>query len=155
MKIWIKRCGSSFGISAICGLLVNMLIEIIVRIVGNDDSFIPLAPEFVALFPSETIAMEVNILLYGVIGAAFSAAAWVYEQEKLGFVLQSIFYFLLTSIVWIPIVILVWQLQKYPQALISTLAGFAGTYAIMSVVGYRITKSDVDRINRVLEQKSL
>lgn len=153
MKLLIERCVKSFGISAICGLLVNMLIEIIVRSVTKTESFVPLAPEFVALFPSETIAMEVNILLYGVIGVTFSAAAWIYEQEKLGFVWQNLIYFLLTSIVWIPIVMLVWQLQKYPQAFISTLAGFAGTYVIMSIVGYRITKSDVDRINRVLEQR--
>ncbi len=154
MKLMIKRCGESFGISAICGLLVNMLIEIIVRFVTRDESFVPLAPEFVAFFPSETIAMEVNILLYGVIGAAFSVAARVYEQERLGYVWQNLIYFLLTSIVWIPIVILIWQLQKYPEALISALAGFAGTYVIMSIVGYRITKNDVDRINWVLEQKA-
>ncbi len=154
MKLLLERCGKSFGISAICGLLVNMLIEVIVRGVIKDESFIPLAPEFVAFFPSETIAMEVNILLYGVIGAAFSAAAWIYEQEKLGFVWQNLIYFLLTSIVWLPIVMLIWQLQKYPKALISTLAGFAGTYVIMSIVGYRITKSDVERINQALEQRN-
>lgn len=154
MKLLLERCGKSFGISAICGLLVNMLIEVIVRGVIKDESFIPLAPEFVAFFPSETIAMEVNVLLYGVIGAAFSAAAWIYEQEKLGFVWQNLIYFLLTSIVWLPIVMLIWQLQKYPKALISTLAGFAGTYVIMSIVGYRITKSDVERINQALEQRN-
>lgn len=154
MKLLLERCGKSFGISAICGLLVNMLIEVIVRGVVKNEEFIPLAPEFVALFPSETIAMEVNILLYGVIGAAFSAAAWIYEQEKLGFVWQNFIYFLLTSIVWLPIVMLIWQLQKYPKALISTLAGFAGTYVIMSIVGYRITKSDVERINQALEQRN-
>lgn len=154
MKLLLERCGKSFGISAICGLLVNMLIEVIVRGVMKNEGFIPLAPEFVAFFPSETIAMEVNILLYGVIGAAFSAAAWIYEQEKLGFVWQNFIYFLLTSIVWLPIVMLIWQLQKYPKALISTLAGFAGTYVIMSIVGYRITKSDVERINQALEQRN-
>lgn len=154
MKLLLERCGKSFGISAICGLLVNMLIEVIVRGVVKNEGFIPLAPEFVAFFPSETIAMEVNILLYGVIGAAFSAAAWIYEQEKLGFVWQNFIYFLLTSIVWLPIVMLIWQLQKYPKALISTLAGFAGTYVIMSIVGYRITKSDVERINQALEQRN-
>lgn len=154
MKLLLERCGKSFGISAICGLLVNMLIEVIVRGIMKNEGFIPLAPEFVAFFPSETIAMEVNILLYGVIGAAFSAAAWIYEQEKLGFVWQNFIYFLLTSIVWLPIVMLIWQLQKYPKALISTLAGFAGTYVIMSIVGYRITKSDVERINQALEQRN-
>lgn len=154
MKLLLERCAKSFGISAICGLLVNMLIEVIVRGVMKNEGFIPLAPEFVAFFPSETIAMEVNILLYGVIGAAFAAAAWIYEQEKLGFVWQNFIYFLLTSIVWLPIVMLIWQLQKYPKALISTLAGFAGTYVIMSIVGYRITKSDVERINQALEQRN-
>ena len=63
MKTWIKRCGISFSISAFCGLIVNMLIEIIVKAVTGSEDFSPLSAEFRALFPSESIAIYVNILL--------------------------------------------------------------------------------------------
>lgn len=149
-KIVLKRAATSFCISAMCGMLVNLLIELIVRLVTGDTSFVPLSPEYRQYFPSDTIAMEINVLLYGVIGAAFSAAAVVYEWVRIGFLIQNLIYFLLTGLVWVPIVALIWQLSGYPEALLSTLAGFAATYIIMSVVGYRIMRRDVGEINKAL-----
>lgn len=48
--------------------------------------------------------------------------------------------------------VFVWQLNLYSNALLGTLLGFGATYIIMSVVGYRITKKEVDAINLYLGQ---
>lgn len=149
----IKRGAISFMISAMCGLIINMLIEIIVRLVTGMEDFSPISPEYIALFPSESIAVEVHVLLYGIIGMTFSVMTFVFEQNRIGFVVQNMLYCLLTSIVWVPIVTVLWQLQKYPSALIGTLVGFAGTYVIMSIVGYKITKKEVEQINQFLENE--
>lgn len=149
----IKRCVESFGNSAVCGTIVILLIEVIVRIVTGVEDFIPFAPEYVALFPSESIAVGVNTLLYGVIGATFSAMIFIYEIDRIGFVIQNILYCIFTGIVWLPIVTLIWQLQKYPKAFWGTIIGFVCTYVIMSIVGYQITKKDVEQINLVLKEK--
>lgn len=149
-KIILKRAATSFCISAMCGMLVNLLVELIVRQVTGDTAFVPLSPEYRQCFPSDTIAMEINVLLYGVIGAAFSAATVVYEWDRIGFLIQNLIYFLLTGLVWVPIVTLLWQLVRYPEALISTLTGFVATYIIMSIVGYRIIRRDVGEINKAL-----
>lgn len=148
----IKRCIQSFGNSAVCGTITILLIEVIVRMVTGMEDFIPFAPEYVALFPSESIAVGVNTILYGVIGATFSAMAYIYEINKIGFVVQNILYCICTGIVWLPIVTLIWQLQKYPTAFWSTIIGFVMTYIIMSFVGYRITKKEVEQINLVLKE---
>lgn len=153
MKTWIKRCGISFSISAFCGLIVNMLIEIIVKAVTGSEDFSPLSAEFRALFPSESIAIYVNILLYGVIGAAFSGFTFIYEIEKLGYIVQNILYYIATAFVWVPIVILMWQVQRYPQAVILTFGGFLITDIIMTIVGYKMKKQEVDIINLVLEKQ--
>lgn len=139
--------------SAICGLVVLLLIELLVRKIAGIEDFSPLSPEYIALFPSQSIALEVDILLYGVIGATFSGMSFIYEKDRIGFVLQNIIYFVLTSVVWLPIVTLIWQLHRYPTALLGTLSGFTLTYLIMSVVGYRITKKEVAEINHILAQK--
>lgn len=138
-------------ISAIVGMIVLLLIEAI----GNifDGNISPLTPEFIALFPSQTIALEVDILLYGVFGLVFSAMSFIYEQERIGFVVQNLIYALGTAIVWIPIVIFMWQLQKYPQALVCTIVGFFATYMIMTIVAYRDTKKNVEEVNRLLEAR--
>ena len=153
MKMWIKRISLSFAVSMFCGLLVNMLTEIVVRAVTGVQEFPMVSAEFTELFRSKTIATEVNILLYGVIGAVFSAAALIYEQDKIGFLFQNLFYMLMTGMVWVPIVCLLWQLQKNPPAFISAICGFVMTYLVMTVVGYRITKKEVEGINRMLEMQ--
>ena len=153
MRDILHRCIFSFAISAVCGDITNLFIEFMVRIVTGKKDFLPLSPEFVALFPSESIAVEVNILLYGVIGIAFSAATIIYEKDRIGFIVQNVLYCIVTSMVWVPIVTLVWQLHKYSQALIGTLCGFAVTYVIMSIVGYRITKKNIEEINLCLTKE--
>ncbi len=153
MKMVLQRGVFSFCISAVCGLITNLLIEIIVRFISGAKDFVPLSPEYMSLFPSETIAMEVNILLYGVIGFAFSVAAIIYEKERIGFLFQNLLYFLITGMVWVPIVIFVWRLNRYPQALIGTLSGFVVTYVIMTMVGYRIVRKNISEINMCLADR--
>lgn len=148
----LKRCSISFAISCICGTVTNLLIEVIVRAVTGLDEFSTMTPEFVSMFPSETIAVEVNILLYGIIGAGFSAMTFIYEQDRIGFVIQNMLYFILTAIIWVPIVVLIWQIDNYWKALVGTLIGFSVTYIIMTVVGYRTTKGTIKEINMYLEQ---
>ena len=150
MKLILKRCVSSFAISCVCGAIVNLLIEVIVRSVTGMENFSPLTAEFISLFPSESIAVEVNILLYGVIGAGFSAMMFIYDQDRIGFVIQNLIYYVLTALVWVPIVVFVWQINKYSEALICTLMGFLGTYIIMTVVGYKVTKKDIEEVNLLL-----
>lgn len=143
----IKRISFSFAISCCCGLVVYMLIELIGNVLLDLEGFSSLTPEYLALFPSETLALGVAVLLHGLIGATFSAATLIYEKIEIGFVLQNVIYFLLTAIVWIPVICFVWRLYRYPSALICTIGGFVLTYAVMSVVGYNITKKEVDAIN--------
>ena len=150
----LKRITFSFAISSFCGLVVYMLIEFCGSVLAGLESFSPLTPEYLALFPSVTLAMEVAILLHGFIGAVFSAASFIYEKVEIGFILQNVIYFILTGIVWVPVVSFVWQLHRYPAAFFSTLGGFAITYIIMSVVGYNITKKEVALINAHLAEEA-
>lgn len=155
MKKWLKRIGTSFAISLICGLAVNLIVEMIVRSVMGVHDFPVVSEQFSARFPSKTIALEVNLLLYGVMGAAFSGAVFVYENDKIGFLFQNILYVLITGCVWIPIVCLLWQLQKNLPALISAIGGFFVTYLVMTLVGYNITKKEVTDINHILEEQNM
>lgn len=150
MKNILKRCAGSFAISCVCGTITNLLIEVIVRVVTGMENFSTLSPEYLSLFPSMSIAVEVNILLYGVIGAGFSAMTFIYEQDRIGFVIQNLIYYVLTAIIWVPIVVVIWRLDKYSKALVGTLIGFAASYVVMTVVGYKITKKNIKEINLFL-----
>lgn len=138
----------SFAISSFAGLIVNLIIDVIMN-AGGMTGFSSMSPDYVALFPSVTIAAYVNILLYGVIGATFALSAYIYEVEKIGFIIQSIIYFVITSSVCVGITILLWQLHKYPSAFISTLTGYFATHVIMMVIEYRKLKADIKVINEL------
>ena len=148
MKEVLKRGFTSFALSAFAGLIVNLIIDVIMNAVFKTE-FHSMSPDYVALFPSVTIAAYVNVLLYGVIGATFALSAYIYEVERMGFIIQSIIYFIITSSVCVGITILLWQLHKYPAAFISTLAGYFATHVIMMVIEYRKLKADIKVINEL------
>ena len=150
----LKRISFSFAISCCCGLVVYMLIEFIVGVLIGVEGFSAMTPEYLAMFPSDTLALGVAILSHGLIGATFAGATFIYEKVEIGFILQNIIYFLLTGIVWIPIICFVWQLYRYPETLIYTVGGFVITYVIMSVMGYHITKKEVAEINVRLSEEN-
>lgn len=143
----IKRAVFSFIISSFCGLVMYLLIEFFVGVVIGVEGFTALTPEYLARFPSDTLALGVAVLSHGLIGAVFAAAGAVYEKAEIGFVLQNVIYVLLTGMVWIPIICFVWQLYRYPAALFFTIGGFVLTYVVMSAIGYNITKKEVEQIN--------
>lgn len=148
MKEVLKRGFTSFALSSFAGLIVNLIIDIIMNARGLE-GFSSMSPDYVALFPSVTIAAYVNVLLYGVIGATFALSVYIYEVERIGFIIQSIIYFIITSSVCVGITILLWQLHKYPAAFISTLAGYLATHIIMMVIEYRKLKADIKVINEL------
>lgn len=144
----IKRMGRSFIYTSFFAMLCNVMIEIVVRSIAKFD-YSPITPEYIAMFPSVTIAYGVDLLLYGVIGMAFSGFMIIYEKDQMGFVFQNIIYFVLTSVVWIPIVTFLWQLWRYPEALFCTVICFVVTNIIMMIVGYRTTKKNIEALNEV------
>lgn len=154
MKKIIIRCSISFMISAFCSMVINMLIELIVQLITRDFTFSPLSLEFRAFFATESMAVYVNALLYGLIGATFSGCVVIYEQERIGYILQNLLYYMGTACVWGPIVMFMWQLWRYPSALVSTFVGFLMTYLIMTMVGYRIKKKEIADINQMLQRRN-
>ncbi|MBR6257516.1 MAG: DUF3021 domain-containing protein [Lachnospiraceae bacterium] len=150
LKETLKKGAISFAISAFCGLIINLIIDIVINAMGYT-GFCSISPDFLSLFPTTAMAAYVNLLLYGVIGATFSMMTFVYDLEKIGFAVQSIIYFVVTAAVCILITTLLWQLHRYPAALISTLSGYAVTHIIMFTVSYRRLKNDINEINTQLE----
>lgn len=148
----IKKVFFSFTVSCFSGLVVYMLIEWIAGVLVGLEGFSTMTPEYLTLFPSEILAFGVAILSHGLIGAVFAAGTCIYEKAEIGFIWQNIMYFLVTGIVWIPVVCFVWQLYRYPSAFFCTVGGFALTYVVMSIVGYNITKKEVDAINAKLAE---
>ena len=106
--------------------------------------YAPVTPEFLAMFPSIGIALGADMILYGMIGLAFSSFLFIYDINRIGFVIQNLIYYFVTSLIWMPIVIFIWQIWRYPQALIGVILGF---------VVNRTTKGDVESMNHAIAKE--
>ena len=151
IKDILKRGALSFAISSFAGLIINLLIDLIANLVGAKD-FCSISPDFRAFFPTTALAVYVNILLYGLIGATFAMMTFVYELEKIGFVIQSIIYCIVTGTVCMLITVLLWQLQRHSEAFISTCIGYLAAHVIMIVIQYHALKKDISAINTELDR---
>ena len=150
IKEILKRGAISFAISSFAGLMINLIIDLVADAAGAKD-FCSISPDFMALFPTTALAAYVNILLYGLIGATFAMMTFIYEFERIGFVIQSIIYCLVTGGVCMLITVLLWQLQRHPEAFVSTCLGYLAAHVIMIVVQYRALKKDISVINTELQ----
>lgn len=148
----IKNCAKSFIYSAFFGILCQWLIELVLKGILQID-YSPVTPEYMAMFPSIGIALGADMILYGMIGLAFSSFLFIYDINRIGFVIQNLIYYFVTSLIWMPIVIFIWQIWRYPQALIGVILGFVVTYIIMTFVAYRTTKGDVESINHAIAKE--
>ena len=142
----LKRGMISFTISAFCGLLINLLIDVIVNLNGVK-GFVSMSYLYVKIFPTEAMAAYVNILIYGMIGFVFAAMTFIYDMERLGFLFQSILYFVVTGGFSVAVTVFLWQLHHYPSAFIGTLTGYLMTHIIIFIVEYRTLRKDVKEIN--------
>lgn len=150
IKEYLNRIFISFSVSAFMGVLINLIIDAVANATGNA-GFISMSPQYVALFPTPVIAAYCNVLIYGIIGAVFSGATIIYEVERIGFVIQSLIYFLITASASMGITVVLWQLHRYPAAFISTMAGYLATHIIMITIEYRKVKADIKAINEMAE----
>ena len=146
LKDILKKGAISFAISSFCGAIINYVIDLIANAAGLKD-FCSISPAFRELFPTTALAVYTNILLYGIIGATFSMMTFVFELEKISFLVQSIIYYVVTAAVCLGITMLLWQLQRYPKALIGTLIGYTVTHIIMFTIEYKNLKKDIETIN--------
>lgn len=149
IKNALKNGAISFAIGSFSGLIVNLIIDAVAHAMGAEN-YCSISPSFQALFPTSAMAAYVNVLLYGCISASFAVMMFIYDVERIGFVIQSIIYFLTTSVACLLITMLLWQLQRYPAALFGTLAGYALTHVIMITMAYKRLRKDVSEINQEL-----
>lgn len=128
--------------------MLHIIISLVISCVGMDNH-VPMLDAYMAFFPSESVALLVEILLVGVIGATFGACAPIFEIERWSFLKQGVVHFLITTAVWLPISIFVWAIYKYPAAIISTAISYSFVYGvtwIMSAIKYNKMVKEINKM---------
>lgn len=128
------------------GILIGQSVSIMISLGFGDGTYHAVIPEFSALFNTEITAVIVQMILRGILGAAFAATSIIFEMEKWSILKQYVLHFFITAAFWVPIVYFCWMPRNAGGVLIF-LANFVGVYAIIWLVQYFIAKNDVKKIN--------
>ncbi len=142
-----KRIIDGFSYAA----AINVVVALICILVFKEE---PLVPSYSAYFENKSMALLIQIILTGVISGTFAGGTILFEQAKLGLLLQSLLYFLLTTAVCIPITGFCWGLFVYKTSAIIFLCNYFATYFICWTVAYRSSVKEVREINRRIAEIS-
>lgn len=142
-----KRIIDGFSYAA----AINVVVALICILVFKEE---PLVPSYSAYFENKSMALLIQIILTGVISGTFSGGTVLFEQAKLGLLLQSLLYFLLTTAVCIPITGFCWGLFVYKTSAIIFLCDYFATYFVCWTVAYRSSVKEVREINRRIAEIS-
>lgn len=142
-KRLLMRIYHGFSITMIVNLAVHLLVA---RFCGGC-----VTESFAARFPNISMAAIVQLLLVGLIGAAFAGAAQVFENERWSFLTQGIVHFLITAAVWMPIARLCWS--PIPDgAMWCALGGWLLTYGVTWLIQYFLWRKKVRELNRSIRR---
>ena len=142
-----KRIIDGFSYAA----AINVVVALICILVFKEE---PLVPSYSAYFENKSMALLIQIILTGVISGTFAGGTILFEQAKLGLLLQSLLYFLLTTAVCIPITGFCWGLFVYKTSAIIFLCNYFATYFICWTVAYRNAVKEVRESNRRIAEIS-
>lgn len=142
-----KRIIDGFSYAA----AINVVVALICILVFKEE---PLVPSYSTYFENKSMALLIQIILTGVISGTFAGGTILFEQAKLGLLLQSLLYFLLTTAVCIPITGFCWGLFVYKTSAIIFLCNYFATYFICWTVAYRNSVKEVREINRRIAEIS-
>jgi glucan phosphoethanolaminetransferase (alkaline phosphatase superfamily) len=148
LKKGVSRAINSFLYS----IAINVILSIIIMAAVNKPDYIPIVPDYAARFSSGTMALLVQWILIGFTSAAFGFWSIIMEYERIGLLLQSILYFVLTAIVWIPVAIFCWDLGKNIFSFITIVTSYLISYIVTWTIQYRNCKDSIKQINRKLEE---
>lgn len=108
-------------------------------------------PGFAARFSNSGAAALAQLILTGVIGMTFAGAALVFEEARWSYLKQGAVHFLITALVWLPIVFFCGWTPVTPVGVICTVGGWTLTYVINWTVQYFIYKKQVAQLNAKIQ----
>lgn len=145
----LKRSISGFSL----GISIGYLITIIISLIWADGYYSPCVPELTLMVGSEINAVLLQALLCGILGMGFSLASLIWEIESWGIVKQTGIYFLIVSVIMMPIAYITYWMEHSFAGIISYFGVFVLIFAVIWIVQYCRAKHNVKKLNMVLVKK--
>lgn len=133
------------------GLTIGYLITIVISLIWADGYYAPCVPELAAITGSEINAVLLQALLCGILGMGFGGCSVIWEIEDWGIVKQTGIYFLIVSVIMMPIAYVTYWMEHSLSGILRYFGIFALIFAVVWVIQYGRAKKNVKKMNEKME----
>lgn len=135
------------------GVTIGYLITIFISLGWGSGDYLACVPEMASAVGSEVGAVALQALLCGLMGAAFAASSVIWEVEHWSMVQQTGLYFLILSLVMLPIAYFSYWMEHTVQGFLSYFGIFVLTFAAMWLMQWSLGRRNVRKMNEKLQKK--
>lgn len=132
------------------GITIGYLITIFTSLIYADGYYAPCVPALVSMAGNEIYAVMLQALLCGVLGTGFSASSVIWEIEHWSILKQTGIYFLITSIVMMPIAYCLFWMEHSLAGFLIYFGIFVLIFVIVWIIQFIIGKHIVRQMNENL-----
>lgn len=134
------------------GVTIGYAINIAISLGWADGHYAPCVPELAEAMGSEIYAVLLQAILCGLLGTGFAAASVIWEVERWGLVKQTGLYFLVTSLVMMPIAYFTYWMEHSVRGFLGYFGIFALIFAVIWVMEWLIGRHNVKKLNAHLDR---
>lgn len=132
------------------GITIGYLITIFTSLIYADGYYSPCVPALISMTGNEIYAVILQAFLCGVLGTGFSASSVIWEIEHWGIVKQTAIYFLITSIVMMPIAYCLFWMEHSLAGFLMYFGIFVLIFVLVWIIQFMIGKHIVRQMNENL-----
>lgn len=134
------------------GVTLGQVIVIILSLIWGQGHFWPCVPDFISMVGNEIGAVALQTVLCGLLGTGFAAASVIWELEHWSLVKQTGIYFLVVSLVMLPIAYVTYWMEHSVLGFFSYFGIFFAIFVVVWLVRYFIGRQNIRRMNAELDR---
>lgn len=135
------------------GVTIGYLITIFISLGWGSGDYLACVPEMATTVGSEVGAVALQALLCGLLGAGSAAASVIWEVERWSMVKQTGLYFLVLSLLMLPIAYFSYWMEHTVQGFLSYFGVFVLILAAMWLAQWSMGRRNVRKMNEKLQKK--
>ena len=134
------------------GITIGYFITIFISLGWSDGYYSPCVPELITAMGNEINAVIFQALLCGLLGIGFAASSVIWEIEHWSLMKQTGIYFLIISIIMMPVAYLTYWMEHSIIGFLSYLGIFVAIFIFIWVIQLIIGKQIVKKLNANLDK---
>ena len=134
------------------GIAIGFVITLIISACIGSGSFYPVTPELIVTIGNELNAVILQTVLCAIMGMGFAAASVIWELDSWSLAKQSGVYFLIISVIMLPIAYVTNWMKHTVLGILSYVAIFAAIFVVVWLSQYLLWKRKIKKMNALVSK---